>query len=339
MNLYLTLDYELFLGSEAGTPENCIINPMNALCKAVEDYGARFTVFVDAAYLYRLTQLKPLSSRLSNDYNAVVTNIKELNNRGHDIQFHFHPQWIYSEWDEDNQKWKLDYTHYKLSDMDRVLLIQSFTQAKQILDTIIGKKTIAFRAGGHCLESYDNYIELFEENGILIDSTVLKGQCNLSPKRFYDFRNIDAVNTVYNFSSSIQKEDVNGKFIEVPISFCKWNKLHYLLSSMRSRMMNYSPQIYYGDGISFGNSIEKKTIGHKNKITARLAPIKSTACSSGPYSVWLMDIFAYAKKRNWQNLVFIGHPKDETDASIRNLGDFVASVYKQCDFKTMRDLI
>ncbi len=31
MNVYFTLDYELFLGEKTGTPENCLIRPMDEL--------------------------------------------------------------------------------------------------------------------------------------------------------------------------------------------------------------------------------------------------------------------------------------------------------------------
>lgn len=54
MNLFFTLDYELHMGEETGTPMECLIQPMNALCDTVEKYGVRFVIFVDAAYLLRL---------------------------------------------------------------------------------------------------------------------------------------------------------------------------------------------------------------------------------------------------------------------------------------------
>ncbi len=337
MNIYLTLDYELFMGAVTGTPENCLIRPMNALCSAIEEYGGRFTIFVDAAYLLRLSQLKNNSEVLIKDFNSVVNNIKDLHQRGHDIELHFHPQWIYSNWDEKQNKWVLDYEHYKLSDMDGDPFI-SISQAKDLLDSIIGRKTIAFRAGGHCLESYNSYIDLFKRLGIVVDSSVLRGQYNLSPKRYFDYRKINSTRQIYNFSDSICEENGEGSMLEAPISFCKWSKAYYIFSSMRTRLLSYTPNLIYGDGISYGNSIERKTTIKQNRLLSHFMPVTTSATSSGLLSMWIMDVYKYAINKGWDNLVFIGHPKDESDVSIKNLKEFVSKVSKENSFGVFLDL-
>ena len=39
MNIYLTLDYELFMGAQSGSVQNCLIKPMNRLIERTKDYG------------------------------------------------------------------------------------------------------------------------------------------------------------------------------------------------------------------------------------------------------------------------------------------------------------
>ena len=340
MDIFLTLDYELFLGAKTGTPENCLIKPMAALCEALEKHGVRFSVFVDAAYLLRLSQLSDKNSHLQKDFDLVSKNVKSLHDKGHDIQLHFHPQWLYSDWDESSKTWKLDYVHYKLSDMPVDEAIKYFNQAKILLETITGKKIIAFRAGGYCLESFKDYIRLFKENGILVDSSVARGKYNLSGIHYFDYREVPSKHQIYKFSDSIREEVEDGRFIEAPISYCKWNKLYYL-RKMRRKIASYKPTIAYGDGISIGNSIEKQKNKRKenNSFLSRFAPFASTASTSGITSVWLDDMYRSALKNHWNELVLIGHPKEENDCSIANLERFVSAVCKKEQFKTISDLV
>lgn len=51
MNVFFTIDYELFLGGNTGTVRNCLIRPLNALTELLDKYQIKLTLFVDAAYL------------------------------------------------------------------------------------------------------------------------------------------------------------------------------------------------------------------------------------------------------------------------------------------------
>lgn len=339
MNIYLTLDYELFLGSKTGTPDNCLIRPMSALCEAVEKYGVRFTIFVDAAYLLRLRQLQTCSKRLQKDFELVTNNIQDLHKRGHDIQLHFHPQWLYSNWNEKEGIWNLDYSHYKLSDMDKEFAFQAVSESKNLLESLIGKKLIAFRAGGYCLESFEDYILLFDKNGITVDSSVARGKFNLSGIHYFDYRKMPDKNQIYRFESTVREESSSGRFIEAPISFCQWNKLYYLLF-MRQKKQKYRPKLLYGDGVSIGKSIEKglRNSKKRNLVSRVLSPATMSTSSSGPGSVWLNDYFDYAIKHHWPDLVIIGHPKEETDSSVVNLESFIKKVNNHAVFKIFSEI-
>ncbi|KAA3703073.1 polysaccharide deacetylase family protein, partial [Bacteroides salyersiae] len=188
MKILITLDYELFMGKKTGSVESCLLSPMNSFISMLDRYGIKATIFVDAAYLLRLSELKDKHDKLKSDFELISDHLKCLEQDGHDIQLHFHPQWIYS--DYDSKQWIMDFEHYKLSDLPENVLRTSFYSARLLLEEIIGKKIIAFRAGGYSLPTYSGYIDLFKLNGIKIDSSVLRGAYVDSKYQKYDYRNI-----------------------------------------------------------------------------------------------------------------------------------------------------
>lgn len=99
MNGYITLDYELGMGKNTGTPKKCLVEPMNHLNAMTEKHGIKMNVFMDAAYLLQMRKLKDLYPKLQNDYVTVTNHIKKLDAGGHAFHLHLHPQWCYSTYD------------------------------------------------------------------------------------------------------------------------------------------------------------------------------------------------------------------------------------------------
>ena len=112
MDIYLTLDYELFLNDISGDVDHCLITPGNALLDLCDSQGIKATFFVDAAFLYRLEELKNEHPVLLQDLRKVSNHIQDIVRRGHSIGLHIHSQWYYSEFD--GIKWNIDF--------DRLLL-------------------------------------------------------------------------------------------------------------------------------------------------------------------------------------------------------------------------
>lgn len=334
MNIFLTLDYELFLGDVAGTPENCLIRPMNALCNSLDKYNIKFIIFVDAAYLLRMFQLKEIYHQIKKDYELVVNHLKQLRTHGHDIQLHFHPQWLYSNWNEEENRWQLVLDHYKLSDMEKEFAFNSFGEAKDLLDNTIEKITYAFRAGGYSLETFTDYIELFKKNGICIDSSVSRGAIEKSKYQEYDYRNIPK-EIIYQFDNSIKEESQTGGFKELSISSCTWNPVYYF-TVIRPKLLFYYPQIIFKDGQSI---ISKIKYNHLNKLNKLFQKKIFQASIDGVMSTVIDDVYEYAVNKGQKNLVFIGHPKNLSDQSIRNLEYFVKEKFNKVTFATTQILL
>jgi len=325
MNIYLTLDYELFLGATTGTPQNCLVRPMKEMMDVLEKTDTKLSVLVDGAYLYRMWQLKDSIIGVNGDYLTVIDNIKEMDRRGHSIQYHFHPQWIYSDYEID-QGWKMDFEHYKLSDVPMDVLTTAFKKGVDIIEESIGKKVCAFRAGGYSLCEYSWYGKLFRENGILLDTSVIPGAKVKSRFQRYDYQK-SPKKSLYFFKDNVCKEVDGGcdTFIEMPISVSeKMSSLVYLIKK-RKLLSQYQPKVVYGDGKGVGTQLTRwqSLLEHLKKF---IGTVRMTATIDGFSSLELMKVYESNKRKGADNLVVIGHPKAVTDASLRNLKQFVESM-------------
>lgn len=321
MRLFITLDYELFLGVETGSPENCLIRPMEALEGVANKHGFKYIVFVDAAYLLRLWQLRTSYPQLNKDFELVSNHVKYLALQGHDIQLHFHPQWLYSEYNDIYNKWQLKSIPYKLSDMKEEDAFLLFHEAKKLLDEIIGYKTSAFRAGGYCLASFSGYKKLFKQEDIRIDSSVARYGYVETAVHAYDYRDIPS-KIIYNFDSDVCKEQVGGKFTELSITSTRWSGLEYMLK-VRTKMASYNPKMVYGDGKSVSDG--RKRMNIFSKILKFVRPYKNLASIDGIRSCQLEKVLEKEKGLKREALVLIGHPKLTSDVSIANLDSFIGN--------------
>lgn len=336
MDVIITLDYELFLGEKTGSVENCLIKPMSDLCKIADKYGFKYVIFADAAYLLRLTQLKGKDTFLDECYEKTANNLRMLSEKGHEIELHFHPQWLYSKWDGNSKTWEMDRTHYKLSDMPAEDLNLYFPSAKKLLEHIIGddKKIIAFRAGGFCLSPFSPFEKMFDENEIFIDSSVARKSFVKSSVHRYDYRHIPK-DIVYSFKEDICKKDTSGKRIEVSISSNKWRSLTYMLK-IRKKLQSFKPNFAYRDGASIVDHPNRSTIN--KRLRKLFTSYTALASIDTETSMLLFEIFEKAKSHSEQTFVAIGHPKNVTDLSLHNFEEFIAKVYKDNRIITITEL-
>ncbi len=332
MNLFITLDYELFLGTSTGTVENCLIKSMDAMCEVAEKYGFKYIIFVDAAYLLRLRQLKDSSESILKQYELVVHHIQDLAKRGHDIQLHFHPQWLYSEWDDMKEVWKMDKDHYKLSDMPLEDARCRLKEAKELLEQIVRKKIIAFRAGGFCHESFSELKDVFYRMGVIVDSSVLRNKCFISSVHSYDYRVIPQ-QQIYCFENSIKEVSPKGSFVELSISSFYWSPIRYF-SCIRPIRIRFSPRINYGDGSRVSDGKRSPISSIRDVLSRRYYH----ASIDGEWSNLLDVYYNDAKNNNWKELILIGHPKNASDLSVKNLDKFFSS-HPQVRVLTTYDII
>lgn len=320
MNIHITLDYELFLDDRVGTVQASLVKPMREFDKVCQQYGVRATIFVDAAYLLRLSQLKDRWQDLQKDYDDTVANIQWLEAQGHDIELHIHPQWYYSNYDEAG--WHLDWQHYKLSTAPYEESKAYFAQSKQLLDSLIGRETHVFRAGGYSIQQF-NYQDCFQANGILADSSVLTGRKLLSDTHYYDYSH--APFDAYRFSEDILKIDEKGIFTEFPISCFKCSLPYYIGVRRKSGKLS---GVKWGDGGAnpkgLVGRIHDKLVGLMRWTRYNHASIDNATFTMLP------DVYA-ACKRTQKHFVIKGHPKEFTEGTMSMLDKFIPDCQAQGD--------
>lgn len=317
MNIYITLDYELFLSTQTGTIDNCLIKPTSALLEKLNEYGVKATFFVDASYLLRLSQL----DELKGDLVKVSSHVKALSEAGHSIQLHFHPQWLYSNYKDG--RWIIDMEHYKLADMNEEDVIRYFSEAYNLLQSLSSTPISSFRAGGYSLMDYDRYAQLFKQLGITSDTSVLRGRACSSHYQNYDFTHIPQKSR-YKFSSSIIKEDKSGGMIEYPISTASKNGFAITVKTY-CKIKKADPSLLkkWGDGKSVGMD----HFGMKERIFeyAKMLSYRSVVPASLDSGAIMLDevVSSSLKKIQGDDIVIIGHPKNLNRLSLLHLGAFI----------------
>lgn len=308
MDVYLTLDYELFLGASSGCVKRCLLDTMEKLATIAERNGARFTIFTDTTWLCRMRELAHTHSELAADYTAVAQSLAGLSAAGHDIQLHIHPQWAFSDYSDGG--WKLDQKHYKLSDVGEDLADRMFADGCNIIEEITGRRPSAFRAGGFSAQPTDLLTRLMKKHGIVADSSVCPGQCYHSAQQDYDYTTAPH-GRAYRFGSDINVAEPQGAFVELPLSIVDVSPLYYWRLVFQ-RLTRQKCHRRLGDGISV------KTTG--SSIRYRLTHTSTGFATIDESKIsFLGRAYKEARKRGDSEFCVIGHPKLATEYSLKRL--------------------
>jgi peptidoglycan/xylan/chitin deacetylase (PgdA/CDA1 family) len=311
MNILITLDYELFY-TDNPSLEKCIINPTNELLKIVDPLGVKMVLFVDVGYLKCLEKYKNDYPNLRKDYELITKQMKDLCNKGHEVQLHIHPHWEDTTYD--GKKWNFDLTRYRLSHFSEEETAQIVTEYTEILHRITGQKITAYRAGGWSAQPWEPIGKALKDNGVHLDSSVYpKGYYN-SSEQWFDFRNVGFDKTSWKFSNDLTKEDSKGYFTEIAISAYKVMPFFF---------WNFALKRIFG--IKKHSSISQDTASPSKKQIARLLlwPSNSVVSIDGFKASYLEKAFQFYKRKKLNDFVIIGHPKAFTPFSLLKFKEFI----------------
>ncbi|HED17032.1 MAG TPA: hypothetical protein ENI64_09510 [Gammaproteobacteria bacterium] len=317
MKLLITLDYELFFGRITGSPQRCLIDPVDELTRQLRRTGKeiKLCLFVDAGYLIRLQAEAIKFPQLGQQYKLIIRHLKALAAQGHEIQLHIHPHWEDSHFN--GQDWEIDFSRYRLhefSDTEIHRIVKDYTE---LLSKISGNGVFAYRAGGWCLQPFDKLSNALAENGVWLDSTVYYKGLSNEPTRWFDFTRAPA-KAYWHFNNNPLFEDANGGFLEIPISSVRISPAFFWRLLFNKFIKNPSHQTY-GDGSSMHWTKLQyfKMLTSYSYSVASVDGLKASllpkACKQG-LSRGTGDIF---------NL--IGHPKALTPYSIKKLAEFIST--------------
>lgn len=313
MNIFITLDYELFFGVNSGTQYKSIVNPTNKLLILLDKYDIKASFFIDSGYLIKLDEYRKKYDVLEKDYQNILEQIKKLDNNGHDIQLHVHPHWEDSSFD--GEKWIIDTSRYRLHQFDEKDIDNIVFRYKKVLTDIVGDKVFSFRAGGWCIQPFNKIKDALKKHNIWLDSTLFENGKNASPTHFFDFKNIPA-KTSWKYENDPTQEDENGFFTEIPISSYRTFPLFFWKLAFYKKFGG-SKFKSFGDGGAVG--------GSKFDKLRMLTQMTNTVVSIDGYKASLLDnaYKQFLQKEDNKHFVMIGHPKAMSEYSLEKLKEFI----------------
>ena len=328
MNIYITLDYELFFGSKSGSVDNCLIKPTQKLLELVDTYGIKLIFFVDVGYLIKLQEQKNNFKELAEDYSKITSQIQNFVKNGHTAELHIHPHWENSFYN--GKKWVFDTKQYRLSDFtyeETQKIVSKYTNA---LKKVSGTNPIAYRAGGWSIQPFTEIKNALKKNKIKIDSTVFPQGYYNSNYQYYDFRNVKPFRSSYQFNEDPTLEEPQGEFLEFPISSYKLHPFFYWKFIVYKLFKN-KENLAWGDGIAIPKT-KRDVLRLITKTTYSVVSIDGLKAS------FLNKAFQLYQKKtnNLGNFVIIGHPKAFTPYSIKKLSTFLKNVKDDNDFKVFK---
>lgn len=328
MNIFLTMDYEVFFGDASGSVEKCMIEPTNALLDLAIKNDFRLTFFWDIGHFLALQKYKDEAPQLQSDFEQIESQVKKIISLGHEVQLHIHPHWEKAEWQKGAWKMNLE-NHYKLSDFPKAERREIFKKYKTELERITGKKSTVFRAGGWCIQPFSDFQELFEEFEMKLDSSVMPGihwQSNQYDLNFTSLKTQEP----YTFAEDICQLDEKGKFKEVPISTRFYSPIFFWKLYVLGRLFPAKHKMW-GDGNFVAQPGGKKEMLTKGKL--------HHLSTDGYFASELQHSFKGLIRTGRENICVIGHPKSLTRFSLAKLDQFTGDKHPKKQFKTLSEAI
>ena len=302
--------------------DKCIIYPTSELIRIAEKQDVRFSFFVDSGFILKLDEFRKKYPQLENDYTAITEQIKHLSQNGHDIQLHIHPHWEDSYYD--GEKWIIDIKRYKLVDFNEAEISDIVYRYKKVLTDLIEKPIFAYRAGGWCLQPFEKLMNAFKKHTITLDSSVFRNGFYTSENYYYDFRN-SPDKDIYRFADNPVTENSAGYFTELPISAIRNSPLFYWKLFFLGRKNPYLHKPL-GDGKPI------PAPGQRKKLLSTYT--NSTVSVDGYNANLLGKALKQLQKKEFRNMVVIGHPKAFSRYSIKKLDAFIQKNKESHNFTT-----
>ncbi len=242
MKAFHTFDYELYFGSESGTPEKCLIQPMNLILEFFEKHNLSGVLFLDSMYLMRLATIK--SSRAVSDYQTIIKQLKQAVAQGFSIELHLHPHWLDALYDESTNQWTFPhYKHYTLQSLDMSEISQLIRENCQIVQDISGVVPKIFRAGGWCVEPFSKIKDSLLQQDIKYDSSVVPGLRFPNALQPFDFSKVEMKHQTWKFDNCSIHENSAGPMTEIPVTTYRKSFLKRLVGGTQKKRFEV-----FGDG-------------------------------------------------------------------------------------------
>lgn len=325
MNLFITLDYELF-GDGSGDVFTHIVEPTNFILEVCQKAGIRTTIFFEALEYLKIKEEWECGNTMGyskNPIEAIEQQIQKAAKAGHDIQLHIHPQWYDAKYQ--NGKWRLDHNHWRLGDFvgsQNYGVKELMSDCKSALEAVVQQvkpdyKCIGLRAGGYNIMPSSKVYLAMLELGIKFDSSVYPGGYESGSLSKYNYRRVPLeLDYWWGDVNDIRKVSENSQgVLEIPIfalPIPPWKRV-FTYAKVKSLLLGVNNAVS-------ANSKEKlvsKSIKEKLKYMFQPEPATWDVCmySKSLHKSYFKYIETHLPEQR-SSYVLIGHPKNLQDQSL-----------------------
>jgi hypothetical protein len=327
MNIFITLDYEIFFGEATKDIDKYLIQPTQLLLTQFNKHNIKAIFFIDIGYLMAIKKYKQQFHELENDYQKIVSQIKSIDAAGHDIGLHVHPHWEDCTYNGHN--WQMVLKRFKLADFDKESAEKIFIHYYNELKKLVSQKIVSYRAGGWCLEPFNYIKNAMRSCGIVVDSSVFSNAKSTTQTHHFNYTHYPQ-KSIWHFSTTPQIEEKNGQFIEIPIT-----------------AHSVSPTLYWH--VLKERLLHRKETSTKGKATkpSKIETIKkllfrtTDVISFDQHKVeLLLPTLKKIREINQENVCIIAHPKcfsNQTYVAIDQLMEFANK--QNCSIQTFSQLV
>ncbi len=234
-HLILTIDYELF-GDGKGCMDACVLQPAERMLRIAEKFSAPLTFFIEVLEFIAFAE-KLGDSRAIMQMRAAVQ-------RGHDAQLHLHPQWQRASIVNNSaavaadSEWIIDQHGWRIGDLDADEILALIRLGKNWLENEIAAnvanyRSVAFRAGGWCIQPSHHVVAALRNSGFKLDSTVAPQQWRAARGEWSDFRGAPDL-PFWKTNGDVCAAESDGLW-EIPIAVGNIGRLHHLRNLLRNR--------------------------------------------------------------------------------------------------------
>ena len=304
----LTFDYELFLGNTTGTTENCVIKPTQKILDILKKNRAKAIFFVDATWLLFLKENIPGELKL------VSQQLKEIISAQSSVELHLHPQWIDAS-QTGNKIYFESTSPYKLHLLGQERIQELFQRSIDLIENITQQKVKSFRAGGFCIDPFDQIKPAFELFDIKYDFSSAPGMYLRSGNE-YDFDFSDAPKLLYySFNNDVNIPDPQGNFVEFPLSTYNNNPFYRIINNV---LLKVNKDNIFGDGTGI-----QQNLSFFSRLISKRLGFSTTMLTLDQIDHTLFKYVIINKFRKTPLIVIISHPKTVSNVALKNL-DYIS---------------
>jgi hypothetical protein len=247
--LVLTVDHEIF-GNGAGDVRQHAVEPLERMATVCARHAVPLTVFFEAEeYVAFERHADPLRGELGYDPARLMREqVIRLARQGHDFQLHLHPEWHGAR--REDGRWVL---RDDQPTVDSLFAAQPETtryiaERKHLLDTLLAeagsaRRVCAYRAGAFSAQPGMRLLTALAENGMVIDSSVVKGLHRRDGPGALDYRNAPPRKRLWRVSRAVAEEDAGGRVWEIPIHSVMRRRLHQATwSRLKAKFSRHVPR-------------------------------------------------------------------------------------------------